>query len=364
MARASGFGLALAFAGPWLWLKIFEPEPDRVQWFRAEAEADRWREQIEMKLAEWRTTLRSFAKYTETWTALAAAQNPADIGFVAYAKEQAAIFSRRETEGRDLLKRHVKLYEKYGCIEDEHLDLIQFVTTRRREDTDLWDTILSRHSLRKEVVSDGEETEEEEEDTSEEGESEEDESEVEQDEVDDEGLVSILELSVGNLCAHCRATGWLTRRGGYHTPSKIYSDYVMDLLLQTSRVDFALNPGCAGPPGIASTMFPLVPPYARSVHFCLTASLYSPEVHRVTRKGSQNVSPPTPLPTFPVSCSASRLNPFRSPTNCTLPPLDIQGSMVLFHPSRRGEAASQSPAHDLLLRLSEFLQLELYSKAD
>ncbi|KAF7355829.1 CxC2 domain-containing protein [Mycena venus] len=58
----------------WLWtfkpatmndseLDQWNKEGDSIQWFQAEAEKDRWREQVEMKLAEYMTMLRSFAKY-------------------------------------------------------------------------------------------------------------------------------------------------------------------------------------------------------------------------------------------------------------------------------------------------------------
>jgi hypothetical protein len=46
---------------------------NRVQWFRAEAEMQRWKEQKEQKLAELLRTNRSFLKMEATWTALATA---------------------------------------------------------------------------------------------------------------------------------------------------------------------------------------------------------------------------------------------------------------------------------------------------
>jgi hypothetical protein len=102
----------------------------------------RWREQVEMKLAEWRTTIRSFAKYKVTWLALAGQQDPKNSGFIAYAKQQAAIFEQREAEGRTLLQTHATLSEKYGCIADDALDLLGFVNVRRAWDQSKEDDIL------------------------------------------------------------------------------------------------------------------------------------------------------------------------------------------------------------------------------
>ncbi|KAJ7213665.1 hypothetical protein C8J57DRAFT_1029924, partial [Mycena rebaudengoi] len=47
-------------------------EGDRVQWFRAEADMERWQEQIEARLANIRCTIRSFRTYKHMWTTLAA----------------------------------------------------------------------------------------------------------------------------------------------------------------------------------------------------------------------------------------------------------------------------------------------------
>ncbi|KAK6985231.1 hypothetical protein R3P38DRAFT_2575035, partial [Favolaschia claudopus] len=157
------------------WLKSLAG--DRVQFFRAEAEMERWREQVEMKLADWRTTVRSFAKYKEIWTKLAAIQDSSDVGFIAYAKDQAAIFGRREAEGGTLLERHQSL-SKYRVIEDPNLDLLNFVMERRKQDTAIRDAILQEHSRKSASSEDDDETEEE--PSVEETESEEDEFEAEE----------------------------------------------------------------------------------------------------------------------------------------------------------------------------------------
>ncbi|KAK6966548.1 hypothetical protein R3P38DRAFT_2816040 [Favolaschia claudopus] len=166
-------------------------EGDRVQFFRAEAEMERWREQVEMKLAEWRTTVRSFAKYKEIWTKLAAIQDSSDVGFIAYAKDQAAIFGRREAEGGTLLERHQSL-SKYRVIEDPNLDLLNFVMERRKQDTAIRDAILQEHSRKSASSEDDDETEEE--PSVEETESEEDEFEAEEELADEPSGDEVVEV--------------------------------------------------------------------------------------------------------------------------------------------------------------------------
>ncbi|KAJ7700979.1 hypothetical protein B0H16DRAFT_1747027 [Mycena metata] len=122
-------------------------EGDRIQWFRAEAEMERWREQVETILADWRTTIRSFAKYKETWTTLATMQDSNDIGRIAYAKQKAAIYARRESEGRRLLGEHKMLGPKYGCIADDHLDLVAFVTANRQLDQGVLDAVFDEYRV-------------------------------------------------------------------------------------------------------------------------------------------------------------------------------------------------------------------------
>jgi hypothetical protein len=64
---------------------------DRIQWFRAEAEMQRWQEQVESKLAELLRTSHSFQKMQEIWENLAQDQEP---GYAAYAKQKAAMYGQ------------------------------------------------------------------------------------------------------------------------------------------------------------------------------------------------------------------------------------------------------------------------------
>ncbi|KAJ7695551.1 hypothetical protein B0H14DRAFT_2650538 [Mycena olivaceomarginata] len=162
----------------WLWtfkvgkmdqeeLRRWMDEGDTIQWFRAEAEMERWREQVEILLADWRTTIRSFAMYRETWTRLAEMQNPEDIGHIAYAKQKADMFSKRESEGRLLLPAHQTLGPKYGAIVEDDLDLVDFVMQRRSRHQEMLDAVLEA-AKKEEANKQLAETEADEEESSEE----------------------------------------------------------------------------------------------------------------------------------------------------------------------------------------------------
>ncbi|KAK0472410.1 hypothetical protein IW261DRAFT_1571030 [Armillaria novae-zelandiae] len=68
-----------------------EQEGDRVTFFRAEAEKDRWLEQWEIKIAEFLRCIRSFDQYTTTWKALATTDK--SLGFKQYALEKANMYT-------------------------------------------------------------------------------------------------------------------------------------------------------------------------------------------------------------------------------------------------------------------------------
>lgn len=72
---------------------------DRVQWFRAEAEKQRWQEELERKQAEFMRCIRAFARMADVWTHVAKAK-PESAGQVAYARRQAAMWARMESECR------------------------------------------------------------------------------------------------------------------------------------------------------------------------------------------------------------------------------------------------------------------------
>ncbi|KAJ7457683.1 hypothetical protein FB451DRAFT_1183008, partial [Mycena latifolia] len=108
-------------------LKEWEREGDRVQWFRAEAEMQRWQEEAEAKLAELRTTVRSFAAYKAAWEKMADLQESSNIGHIAYAKQKAWMFGERERLGRDALRK----LARYASLAEDDADLVEFVEAQR-----------------------------------------------------------------------------------------------------------------------------------------------------------------------------------------------------------------------------------------
>jgi hypothetical protein len=153
---------------------------------------ERWREQVEIILADWRTSIRSFRRSGEVWMELASTQDAADMGHIAYAKWQAHIYAQREKQGRTLIREHPMLGPKYGYIADDALDLVAFVTKNREEDQRLQDEILERcRALEVEEAAEryshekGGEVEEEEWETDNEGN--EGEGDEDEDEDEDEG---------------------------------------------------------------------------------------------------------------------------------------------------------------------------------
>ncbi|KAK7001784.1 peptidase S8/S53 domain-containing protein [Favolaschia claudopus] len=124
-------------------LAEWELEGDSIQWFRAEAEMQRWREEVERILAEYRTTLRSFSKYAAIWTELAKEQDASRPGHIAYAKRMAAVHAERHRQGMVALPRHRTLGETYGPIVEDSFDLVSFVEERRQKQNAAIESILA-----------------------------------------------------------------------------------------------------------------------------------------------------------------------------------------------------------------------------
>jgi hypothetical protein len=116
---------------------------DRVQWFRAEANMERWREEVEAKLAELRTTSRSFAMYKKAvWTRLAdeqLARDPTKLGRIAYAKQKANMFGTREQSARDALRS----YPEYAGLADDDADLVKLVLDTRQQHATALASVMS-----------------------------------------------------------------------------------------------------------------------------------------------------------------------------------------------------------------------------
>ncbi|KAF8189627.1 hypothetical protein K438DRAFT_2019047 [Mycena galopus ATCC 62051] len=124
----------------WLWtmgkmgkmseaeMKAWSAEGDRVQWFRAEADMVRWQEFVEQKLAEFRTTIRSFKAYKLAWSEMAVRHSDqGKIGHVAYAKKKAQMWAAREEQARLTLRK----YPRYAFLEEDDAELLPFVEAER-----------------------------------------------------------------------------------------------------------------------------------------------------------------------------------------------------------------------------------------
>ncbi|KAJ7067568.1 hypothetical protein C8F01DRAFT_1342702 [Mycena amicta] len=110
-------------------------EGDRVQWFCAEAEMMRWREQKELKLAELLRTRRSFIEMAETWTKLGSrAEKP---GYAAYALQKAAMYSRMASDTADYISTagHTDLLA-------EGANLVEWVEGQRAEEDLSFDKLV------------------------------------------------------------------------------------------------------------------------------------------------------------------------------------------------------------------------------
>ncbi|KAJ7434559.1 hypothetical protein FB451DRAFT_1195267 [Mycena latifolia] len=122
----------------WLWqlgkmghlseseMEEWSSEGDRVQWFRAEAEMQRWQEQKEQKLAELLRTIRSFSKLESVWTQLGELRCENQPGHAAYARQKAAMYNRRAEEART----YVTLAGYAGLLLPT-ADLIEFIEGER-----------------------------------------------------------------------------------------------------------------------------------------------------------------------------------------------------------------------------------------
>lgn len=99
---------------------------DRVQWFRAEAEMQRWLEEWELLQAEFLRCIRSFKKSQGIWKQLATSNtNP---GYAAYAFKTAAMFAKMEVTARNTF-----ITSGYGHLlcHDEDWILADYITAER-----------------------------------------------------------------------------------------------------------------------------------------------------------------------------------------------------------------------------------------
>ncbi|KAJ7495577.1 hypothetical protein FB451DRAFT_1164304 [Mycena latifolia] len=125
----------------WLWqlgkltkmsnaeMDAWSNEGDRVQWFRAQAEMQRWQEQGEQKLVELLRTMRSFAKMHSVWAQLAEIQPSDRSGAKAYARQKVAMYERRRLEAQK------KVQEAgYSHLLQSKANVLSFVEEQRQKE--------------------------------------------------------------------------------------------------------------------------------------------------------------------------------------------------------------------------------------
>jgi hypothetical protein len=112
---------------------------DRVQWFRAEAEMQRWQEQVEQKLVELLRTARSFTKMQAVWLALAERQPSHRRGAAAYARQKAEMYAKRAGEARQKIKD-----TGYQELLEETANVVSFVDKQRRREAESIRQMLSQ----------------------------------------------------------------------------------------------------------------------------------------------------------------------------------------------------------------------------
>jgi len=90
-----------------------------VQWFRAEAEMERWREEWEAKQADFLRCIRTFDKMADVWQTLSARdpERLSERGRMAYAKQKSAMFQEMACHAKDTFRR-----AGYGDLVDHLID--------------------------------------------------------------------------------------------------------------------------------------------------------------------------------------------------------------------------------------------------
>ncbi|KAJ3756395.1 hypothetical protein EV360DRAFT_85008 [Lentinula raphanica] len=81
-------------------LQRWEDKSDSVHWFRAEADMERWQEQLEIKHAEFLRLIASFAKYRDAWDFISAHFSPT-AGHRAYALEHRDMFDSLRVDAEE-----------------------------------------------------------------------------------------------------------------------------------------------------------------------------------------------------------------------------------------------------------------------
>ncbi|KAJ7587732.1 hypothetical protein C8J56DRAFT_1050966 [Mycena floridula] len=104
----------------------WQDEGDSVQWFRAEAEMERWQEQLEIKQAEFLRCIDSFKMMSRNWNLIA---EHSERGARAYARQKSAMYSQcRDQFGA----------AGYGVLlEDDAPGILEYINQQRAAEREL-----------------------------------------------------------------------------------------------------------------------------------------------------------------------------------------------------------------------------------
>ena len=97
---------------------------NRVRWFRAKAELDRWNEEVCILEAEFARTARTFEFLSNAWAQSVKGPIGDKRGYSAFASERSDMYARM---ARNCSEKFKKLWSEYAdkpldSIEEEHID--------------------------------------------------------------------------------------------------------------------------------------------------------------------------------------------------------------------------------------------------
>ncbi|KAJ7236499.1 hypothetical protein C8J57DRAFT_1247744 [Mycena rebaudengoi] len=138
----------------WLWTDVgrlgklsesemeeWSSEGDRVMWFRAEAEMQRWQEQHEQKLVELLRTSRSFGKMQSTWSELGDSHALTSPGHAAYARQKTAMYERRREEAQQFI-----IAAGYESLLLPTAKVINYILEERRKEAEYVSSLIDMRS--------------------------------------------------------------------------------------------------------------------------------------------------------------------------------------------------------------------------
>ncbi|KAK7451671.1 hypothetical protein VKT23_012348 [Stygiomarasmius scandens] len=120
-------------------MDAFMEENRRVQFFRDEAQMERWMEQVEIKHAEFHRAIKYFEKFSQIWTSLAHKSDTRNKpGHAAYARKQAGMYANLRSECETLLRAAATIDETLRDIPEGKTLSDQVLAFRERERAQFW----------------------------------------------------------------------------------------------------------------------------------------------------------------------------------------------------------------------------------